>query len=46
VKELADPYQPDLLYSDGGVPFGVIGLPAIAHPYNTSTHLHGGHFGG
>jgi alpha-L-fucosidase len=43
VKELIDVYQPDLLYSDGGVPFGEIGLRAIAHLYNTSTHLHGGH---
>ena len=31
VKELIDMYQPDLLYSDGGVPFGDYGLHAIAH---------------
>jgi alpha-L-fucosidase len=42
VKELIDLYQPDLLYSDGGVPFGEYGLNAIAHLYNTSAGLHGG----
>ena len=42
VKELIDLYQPDLLYSDGGVPFGYYGLHAIAHLYNTSARLHGG----
>ncbi len=42
VKELIDMYHPDLLYSDGGVPFGQYGLNAIAHLYNTSARLHGG----
>jgi alpha-L-fucosidase len=42
-KELVDIYQPDLLYSDGGVPFGEVGLRLIAHLYNTSAHQHGGH---
>jgi alpha-L-fucosidase len=42
VKELIDLYHPDLLYSDGGVPFGAYGLNAIAHLYNTSSRLHGG----
>jgi len=42
VKELIDLYQPDLLYSDGGVPFGEYGLNAIAHLYNTSASRHGG----
>jgi alpha-L-fucosidase len=41
-KELVDVYQPDLLYSDGGVPFGEIGLRLIAHLYNTSARLHHG----
>ncbi len=40
--DLIDSYQPDLLYSDGGVPFGSIGLNAVAHLYNTSARLHGG----
>ena len=42
VKELIDLYHPDLLYSDGGVPFGDYGLNAIAHLYNSSARLHGG----
>ena len=51
IKDLIDQHQPDLLYSDGGVPFyrpgdGVEceapGLHAIAHLYNTSAKLHGG----
>jgi alpha-L-fucosidase len=42
VKELIDLYQPDLLYSDGGVPFGQYGLKIVAHLYNTSARLHSG----
>lgn len=42
-KELVDVYQPDLLYSDGGVPFGEIGLHLIAHLYNTSARRNAGH---
>jgi len=35
IKELVDNYHPDLLYSDGGVPFGnKVGLSMIAHFYN------------
>ena len=35
IKELVDNYHPDLLYSDGGVPFGnQAGLSMIAHLYN------------
>ncbi len=41
-KELIDLYEPDLLYSDGGVPFETIGLHAIAHLYNSSAGRHGG----
>jgi alpha-L-fucosidase len=41
-KELIDLYQPDLLYSDGGTPFGDYGLNAVAHLYNTSARHHGG----
>ena len=37
IKELVDNYHPDLLYSDGGVPFGnEIGLGLIAHLYNAN----------
>ena len=42
IKELIDLFKPDLLYSDGGVPFGSYGLHAIAHLYNTSAAWHGG----
>lgn len=41
-KELVDLYQPDLLYSDGGVPFEDWGLQLIAHLYNTSARLNNG----
>jgi alpha-L-fucosidase len=36
-----DKYQPDLLYSDGGLPFGEYGLAIVAHLYNTSAAIHG-----
>lgn len=43
IKELVDNYHPDLLYSDGGVPFGnEVGLSMIAHFYNSDAALHGG----
>ena len=52
VKEMIDLYTPDLLYTDGGVPFGMpedapdmdlfrTGLEAVAHLYNTSAAKHG-----
>ncbi len=37
IKELVDNYHPDLLYSDGGVPFGnEVGLSLIADLYNNN----------
>jgi alpha-L-fucosidase len=43
IKELVDNYHPDLLYSDGGVPFGnQVGLSLIAHLYNDSAARHKG----
>jgi alpha-L-fucosidase len=43
IKELVDNYHPDLLYSDGGVPFGnKVGLSMIAHFYNSNAAAHGG----
>ena len=37
IKELVDNYHPDLLYSDGGVPFAnEVGLSQIASLYNDS----------
>jgi alpha-L-fucosidase len=43
IKELVDNYHPDLLYTDGGVPFGnEVGLSMIAHLYNSNATLHHG----
>lgn len=46
IKEVIDLYEPDLLYTDGGLPFGDnmydAGLHAVAHLYNTSASKHGG----
>ncbi|MBP2161193.1 MULTISPECIES: alpha-L-fucosidase [Asticcacaulis] len=36
IKDLVDAYEPDLLYSDGGLPFGVVGRSLVAHMYNKS----------
>jgi alpha-L-fucosidase len=36
IKDLLDSYQPDLLYSDGGLPFGDVGRSLLAHFYNSS----------
>lgn len=45
VTEIIDRYQPDVLYSDGALPFGEVdyapGLDAVAHLYNTSAQIHG-----
>jgi len=40
IKDVIDRYQPDVLCSDGGVPFGEIDLHIVAHLYNTSARLH------
>jgi alpha-L-fucosidase len=43
IKELVDMYHPDLLYTDGGVPFGnEVGRSLIAHFYNADAEKHGG----
>lgn len=34
IRDLIDSYKPDLLYSDGGLPFGDIGRQMLAHYYN------------
>jgi alpha-L-fucosidase len=36
ISDLIDSYQPDLLYSDGGLPFGETGRSLLAHFYNSS----------
>jgi alpha-L-fucosidase len=42
IKELIDKFSPDLLYSDGALPFGKYGEHIVAHLYNTSASLNGG----
>ncbi|WCJ59405.1 alpha-L-fucosidase [Fontisphaera persica] len=42
IKDLVDQYHPDLLYTDGGVPFGnEVGLSLIAHYYNSDRRRSG-----
>lgn len=36
ITDLIDQYQPDLLYTDGALPFGPIGCQMLAHFYNTN----------
>jgi alpha-L-fucosidase len=40
--DLIDSYQPDLMYYDGGVPFGEVGRRVVAHMYNRSVGNHNG----
>ncbi|MBZ5625053.1 MAG: alpha-L-fucosidase [Acidobacteriia bacterium] len=42
IKDLIDNYQPDLLYTDGGIPFGDAGNKLVSHYYNVIAKLHGG----
>ncbi len=42
MTDLIDKYQPDLLYTDGHLPFEEYGLRMVAHLYNLSAQLHGG----
>jgi alpha-L-fucosidase len=42
MTDLIDKYHPDLLYTDGHLPFEDVGLKMVAHLYNTSASLHGG----
>ena len=46
IKQLVDNYQPDLLYTDGGIPFEEYGLGLVADLYNVSAKRHGGKRGG
>lgn len=36
VKDLIDQHHPDLLYTDGGLPFGEVGASIVAHLYNVN----------
>jgi alpha-L-fucosidase len=42
MTDLIDKYQPDLLYTDGHLPFEDTGLKMVAHLYNVSAKAHGG----
>lgn len=42
MQDLMDRYQPDLLYSDGAIPFGAIGRQFLANFYNANMTWHGG----
>ena len=42
ILDVVNQHQPDLLYTDGGIPFGDDGLAIVAHLYNTSMSRHGG----
>jgi response regulator of citrate/malate metabolism len=42
MTDLIDKYQPDLLYTDGHLPFEDMGLKMVSHLYNVSAQAHGG----
>jgi alpha-L-fucosidase len=42
IKDLVDQYQPDLLYTDGSLPFGETGRTLLSHYYNQNRAAHGG----
>lgn len=42
IKDLVDNYQPDLLYTDGALPFEEYGLNLVAHLYNANAKRHRG----
>ena len=42
IKDLLDQSQPDIVYSDGGIPFGKWGLDLLAHFYNQNAQRLGG----
>jgi alpha-L-fucosidase len=42
VTDLVDQYHPDLLYSDGALPFGATGQQMLSHFYNTNIAKNGG----
>jgi alpha-L-fucosidase len=42
ITDLVTRYQPDLLYSDGGIPFDKVGRTLVANFYNANAANHGG----
>lgn len=45
ITEVIDMYQPDLLYTDGELPFGEVGRTMLAHFYNQAIVKNGGKLG-
>src|SRR5690348_18503063 len=43
IKDLITQHEPDLLYTDGPIPYEEYGLSLVAHHYNLSAQRHGGH---
>jgi len=41
ISDLVETYKPDLLYSDGGLPFGDVGRTLVANFYNASIKQNG-----
>jgi len=42
IGDLVDQHQPDLVYSDGALPFGDVGRKFLANFYNSNMKRHGG----
>ena len=42
ITDLLTRYQPDLLYSDGGLPFGIVGRTVLSNFYNQNVKAHDG----
>jgi len=42
IQDLVDQYHPDLLYTDGGIPFDEVGRSLLAHFYNQNIKQHAG----
>ncbi|MEM0913721.1 MAG: alpha-L-fucosidase [Planctomycetota bacterium] len=42
IVDLVEQYDPDLLYTDGAVPFGEVGRAMLAHFYNRNAERRGG----
>ncbi len=42
IYDVVEHYHPDLLYSDGGIPFGEVGRTLVAQFYNSNTRHHWG----
>ena len=42
MTDLIDKYHPDILYTDGHLPFEEYGLKMVSHLYNESAQLNGG----